>query len=532
MSVETELQEATEAVLKSTSRKKLVVAGPGAGKTTLFRKLLEQQESTRESHLVITFVNNLKADLERSLGDLSEVYTLHGYCQSLLHKHEALRRGLGADFMCYPNLISLIKKDWEWLQGSDAPLFVKHMRGLDLADDQYEFYLSRSNYYDAVDFDDSVYRVYERMHADPQTVPAYGLVLIDEFQDFNKMEASVIAELARKNSITITGDDDQALYSKLRAASWEYIRGHYDGGEYEVFYLPFCMRCPKVIVEAVNSTIQSARAIRALGGRIDKPYRYYEPKKGADSAAYPHIDLVRTTVQRGNANYFGKYIEKVIGEIPRAHAEEAERNNEPLALVIGSKPYLPQIEAHLVEAGLITRTTMQDPSEREQALNLIAQKEDSNLGWRLILACADEAVACTRVLEAAERGCNLMDVFPDAEREAILLEARASLKVENAPDPELGLETIKLTSYEGAKGLSAQHVFLVALHAGELPKDANAVTDIEICKFLVGLTRTKKKCTFLTTGRFGQNVKQPSVFINWIRGQSYNRITIDASYWR
>ena len=93
MSVETELQEATEVVLKSTSRKKLVIAGPGAGKTTLFRKLLEQQEGARENHLVITFVNNLKSDLERSLGDLSEVYTLHGYCQSLLHKHEALRRG-------------------------------------------------------------------------------------------------------------------------------------------------------------------------------------------------------------------------------------------------------------------------------------------------------------------------------------------------------------------------------------------------------------------------------------------------------
>jgi superfamily I DNA/RNA helicase len=213
---------------------------------------------------MITFVNNLKADLERSLGDLSEVYTLHGYCQTLLHKHEALRRGLGADFICYPKLISLIKKDWEWLQRSDAPSFVKQMRGLDLADGQYDFYLSRSNYYNAVDFDDSVYRVYERLHANPQTVPAYDLVLIDEFQDFNKMEASVIAELAQKNSITITGDDDQALYSKLRAASWEYIREHHDGGEYEVFYLPFCMRCPKVIVEAVNSIIQTARAIRAL----------------------------------------------------------------------------------------------------------------------------------------------------------------------------------------------------------------------------------------------------------------------------
>lgn len=532
MSVETELQAATGAVLKSKSKKKLVIAGPGAGKTTLFRKLLEQQNGGREKHLVITFVNNLKEDLERSLGDLSDVYTLHGYCQSMLHKHEALRLGLSANFVCYPKLISIIKKDWEWLENLDAPSFIKKMRDLDIPKDHYDFYLSRSNYYDAVDFDDSVYRIYERLRADPSVVPVYDLVLIDEFQDFNKMEASVIAELARKNPITIAGDDDQALYSKFRSASWEYIRGHHDDGEYEVFYLPFCMRCPRVIVEAVNAIIQTARSIRALDGRIDKPYRYYEPKKGADSAAYPNIDLVRTTVQRGNANYFGKYIKKIIDVIPTAHAEEAAKSNEPLVLVIGSKPYLPQIEAHLVEVGLVTSSTTQDPSERETALALIAQNEASNLGWRLILACGDEKIARARVIEAAERGCNLIDIFPQAERDAILVEAKASLDVEKVELTEKSLEKIKLTSYEGAKGLSAQYVFLAGVHAGELPKDANNITDIEICKFIVGLTRTKKKCTFLITGRFGQDIRQPSVFINWIAAQSYNRILVNANYWR
>lgn len=108
---ERELNEAIDRILASESRKKLVVAGPGAGKTTLFRKLLDKTNAGRERRLVLTFLNNLKADLERSLGDAAQVFTLHGYCQYLLHEHERLRNGLTANFRCHPGLVSLIKKD-------------------------------------------------------------------------------------------------------------------------------------------------------------------------------------------------------------------------------------------------------------------------------------------------------------------------------------------------------------------------------------------------------------------------------------
>ena len=63
---------------------------------------------------------------------------------------------------------------------------------------------------------------------------------------------------------------------------------------------------------AVNDVIVSARKDRKLQGRINKPYRYYEPVKGDDSRRYPKIDLVEMSVQRANANYFGRYIEECI----------------------------------------------------------------------------------------------------------------------------------------------------------------------------------------------------------------------------
>src|SRR4051794_11656245 len=108
--IEQELTDAVARVLASGGRKKLVVAGPGAGKTTLFRKLLDQAGGDSSQRLVLTFINNLKADLDRSLGDAAQVFTLHGYCQHLLHQHEGLRKGLKADFVCYPGLVSIIKK--------------------------------------------------------------------------------------------------------------------------------------------------------------------------------------------------------------------------------------------------------------------------------------------------------------------------------------------------------------------------------------------------------------------------------------
>src|SRR6266498_4501597 len=205
-----------------------------------------------------------------------------------------IRGGLTKYFVCQPEMASLIKDDWIYLRREPAPQFVSLMRNL-VGEEELRFYFDRANYYDAVDFDDSVYRTAEQLKAHPENMPEYDLVLIDEYQDFNRMEASLIEMLASRSPIVVAGDDDQALYSQLRGASWEHIRSLYSRADYEVFPLPFCMRCPEVIVGAVNDVIFRARQAERLEGRIDKPYRHYEPVKGADSRLYPTIGLVTTT---------------------------------------------------------------------------------------------------------------------------------------------------------------------------------------------------------------------------------------------
>ena len=90
---------------------------------------------------------------------------------------------------------------------------------------------------------------------------------------------------------------------------------------------------------------------------------------------------------------------------------------------------------------------------------------------------------------------------------------------------------VKVTSFEGAKGLSAQHVFIAGLHDYELPRNPGAIEDLEICKFVVGLTRTRKKCTLLYTRNFAGGWKSPSSFI-WIDKARLEHIKVDAVYWK
>jgi len=66
-----ERNELTNRIVSSHHLKRLVVAGPGTGKTFTFTKITERAQG---SCLVLTFLNNLKNELEMELGDKASVY--------------------------------------------------------------------------------------------------------------------------------------------------------------------------------------------------------------------------------------------------------------------------------------------------------------------------------------------------------------------------------------------------------------------------------------------------------------------------
>ena len=539
--LESELRAAIARILSSESRKKLIVAGPGTGKTTLFRKVLEQVSEGPDDALALTFINNLKDELDQKLSDRARVFTFHGYCHALLRRNGILREGLTRDFKYFPGLASLIKGDWALTRGGKPPQFVELMR--DLGDgEETAFYLERSNYYDAVEFDDSVFRVHGQLRAHPEEVDRYKMVLVDEYQDFNKMEASFIDLLATPNPILIVGDDDQALYAQLRGSSHEFIRSLYHGGEYESFELPFCMRCPQVIVDAIADLVAQARTLGKLDGRIDKPYRFYEPVKCTDSARYPKIRVVGTSVQSNTANYMGQFIAEVISAIPADEVEASRTEDFPTALVIGPIHYLRQIESYLKKQGftiMAKEDGAQLKPQRQDGLGLLADNERSNLGWRVVLGADEPRFLKSVIRRSVEERIPLIDLVPEDYRQSILDEVRGAAtsppsdrgEKEAEKESEGAAPTIRLTSFEGSKGLSAQHVYIVGLTEGDLPRNASDIKDLEICRLIVALTRTRKQCTLLYTRMFSGKPMRPSPFLGWIRPERKWGIRVDSKFW-
>jgi len=86
-------KKAAADIRESTAEKKLIVAGPGTGKSFMFGLLLQDISKDRPS-LVFTLINNLVDELKRHVAKLEndqiKVNTLHGFCKEMLHKSIAL----------------------------------------------------------------------------------------------------------------------------------------------------------------------------------------------------------------------------------------------------------------------------------------------------------------------------------------------------------------------------------------------------------------------------------------------------------
>jgi superfamily I DNA/RNA helicase len=194
-----------------------------------------------------------------------------------------------------------------------------------------------------------------------------------------------------------------------------------------------------------------------------------------------------------------------------------------------------------------------------------------SLGWRIITLCFEFNGCEDAVREALEADDDLMPRLPEeyreqhleiaelvrrlrdgemltAEQEAQLeaatgmeiAEVRRSLAVveededpppedEEVEEPAEDAPTIWFTSLIASKGLSAAHVFIVGFNNGFFPRDLNGITDDEVCKLLVALSRTRVECHVVSCGRFGEGWLEESTFADWIRPH-VELVTINKDY--
>ncbi|MFH1680623.1 MAG: UvrD-helicase domain-containing protein [Candidatus Eisenbacteria bacterium] len=557
---------ATGRIIGSPARRKLIVAGPGTGKTFTFRSALEVAEGRG---LALTFIRNLVRDLSVALDGLAQVFTFHGYCNHLMHRLSPAGISRSVDF--YAPLLSLIAEDLKFgehprLRDEDLE---RHFQDLDGSDNVLAHALSSGNYYDAVSFIDVVYRVLRHLQADPSSIPTYALVVVDEYQDFSRLETAFIAQLAERSPVLIAGDDDQALYA-FKHASASYIRELAAHPDYERFPLPFCSRCTQVLVDAVNSVIETAQRAGHLQGRLEREFRCFLPDKQAGSEAHPQIIHAHSSVEQSRAPYVGRYVAQQIHEIPEADLQEARERHEPAALITGPKHFVERVHGFLVGNGFpdaeLRRSTRSEPT-RLDGYRRIAVDGTSRLGWRVLLHLdpPDDSAGCVR--RALRTNEDLVSLIPGSYRDRhagvaglvlrVIGDGRLSAGDQATLEDAVGLSISEIsgalrapsgqeeeqegdhpetpppiicTSLLGAKGLAAQHVFVVGANNGDFPRNPERITDEEICCLVVALSRARKACHFISCGRFAGLERQTSVFLDWIRPFTLRR-DVNRRYW-
>jgi superfamily I DNA/RNA helicase len=560
-----ERQQALEMVLRSPAARKLIVAGPGTGKTHMFREALEQ---AGQKGLALTFIRLLVRDLGSKLSSVAEVYSFHGFCKHLLHRLDL--PGLTSDFDLYPPFSQILVEDLAHLglvAVSERDL-IQRIHNLDDQGAHLEHMVSVGDYYNASSFVDLVYRVLIHLRKHPEAVPAYPLIVVDEYQDFSRLETSFIGLLADRSRVLIAGDDDQALYS-FKHASSTFLRDLAADERFERFPLPFCSRCTAVVVDAVNASIEAAQSAGRLRGRLAREYRCYLPDKLADSRRYPRLIHAHCSVQTRNAPYVARYVAQQIAAIPAEDLNESFREGYLTALVVGPVQFVRQVHAYLQDNGF-PQALLQESKQLEldplDGYARVGRPPDSRLGWRILLATI-HGTAVPSIVSAAITGSKeISDLLPtdfhekhsriatlvnrvanadalsDSERaevqnalglaveEIALRLAGADMAVPPEPD-EAQKPSITCTSLVGAKGLSAGHVFVVGMNNGHFPRHPSAITDDEVCEFLVALSRTRKACHLISCGRFGIQSRLPlSTFLSWAQSFCEHR-QIDAAYW-
>ena len=119
-----------------------------------------------------------------------------------------------------------------------------------------------------MDFDDQKLRalaLFERAGPSDRIPGLWDEVIVDEFQDINRLDFALVLRLAARSDLVVTGDDDQAIYG-FRGCSAEFIVGlaRLSGREVDSHELAINYRNPP------NLLAHAVRLVRHNRGRIPK----------------------------------------------------------------------------------------------------------------------------------------------------------------------------------------------------------------------------------------------------------------------
>lgn len=284
-----------EAVL-ATDGPCLVIAGAGSGKTkVLTHKIAYDIESGIKpwNILAITFTNKaaneMKERIEKLIGDVAKdlwMGTFHSICVRILRRYID-RIGYKTDFVIFDtsDQKTLIKECLKALKVDDKiftdrgvlseisngknEMLEPKAYGVKYAGDFrkekiaeiYELYQRRLRENNAIDFDDIINFTIKILSENPDVLDYYTekfkYILVDEYQDTNKAQFTLVSLLASKyGNVTAVGDNDQGIYSFRGADISNILNFERDFPGTRIIKLEQNYRCTGNILKAANAVIK------------------------------------------------------------------------------------------------------------------------------------------------------------------------------------------------------------------------------------------------------------------------------------
>ena len=276
----------------------LVIAGAGSGKTKVLTHkiayLIGEKNVLPWNILAITFTNKaaneMKERIANLVGDVAKdiwMGTFHSICVRILRRFID-RIGFDSSFIIFDtsDQRTLIKGCIKTI-GLDDKMFtdrsvlseISNAKNEMLEPEQYtarvngdfrkekialvyEMYQKRLRENNAIDFDDIINYTIKILMDNPDVLDYYAnkfqYVLVDEYQDTNKAQFTLITLLAsRHGNITVVGDNDQGIYSFRGADISNILNFERDFPGTKIIKLEQNYRCTGNILKAANAVIKN-----------------------------------------------------------------------------------------------------------------------------------------------------------------------------------------------------------------------------------------------------------------------------------
>ena len=276
----------------------LVIAGAGSGKTKVLTHkiayLIGEKGAKPWDILAITFTNKAANEMKERIANLvgdnaKDIWmgTFHSICVRILRRFID-RIGFDSSFIIFDtsDQRTLVKNCMKDL-AIDDKLFndrsvlseISNAKNEMLEPEQYtarsngdfrkekiatvyELYQKRLKENNAIDFDDIINYTIKILMENPDVLEYYAnkfkYVLVDEYQDTNKAQFTLVTLLASKNgNITVVGDNDQGIYSFRGADISNILNFERDFPGTKIIKLEQNYRCTGNILKAANSVIKN-----------------------------------------------------------------------------------------------------------------------------------------------------------------------------------------------------------------------------------------------------------------------------------